>query len=143
VIDSAAGDTCRNHESAIQWNQTGPQGPAGPPGPKGDTGPQGPPGPLGPVGDNIFAIVQPGFNIESETFFVNVTGNHVVGAVRVSPEAIKVTFDRNVARCAYAATGRNGGSVRQAGSDPADASSVLVVKGDGSAFPDFSLIVAC
>ena len=29
VIDSAAGDTCRNHESAIQWNQTGPQGPVG------------------------------------------------------------------------------------------------------------------
>lgn len=33
---------CRNHETAISWNITGPQGPAGPQGP---TGPQGPPGP--------------------------------------------------------------------------------------------------
>jgi hypothetical protein len=40
VID-AASDTCRPSETAISWNQTGPQGPVGPQGP---AGPQGPPG---------------------------------------------------------------------------------------------------
>lgn len=48
--------TCRHDETAISWNQTGPQGPAGPQGatgpqgPKGDTGPQGPQGATGPQG---------------------------------------------------------------------------------------------
>jgi hypothetical protein len=54
--------TCRNSESAVNWNAEGPQGdrgaagPAGPTGatgPKGDagdTGVQGPPGPTGPQG---------------------------------------------------------------------------------------------
>ncbi len=40
VIDTAS-DTCRHNETAISWNQTGPQGPVGPQGP---AGPQGPPG---------------------------------------------------------------------------------------------------
>src|SRR5689334_13737576 len=52
--------TCRNNETPLQWNQTGPagpqgaQGPAGLQGPKGDTGPtglQGMPGPKGDKGD--------------------------------------------------------------------------------------------
>lgn len=33
---------CRNHETAISWNTSGP---AGPPGPAGPAGPAGPPGP--------------------------------------------------------------------------------------------------
>jgi hypothetical protein len=76
---------------------------------------------------------------------VSFTGNHVVNAVH-SPPAIKVTFDRNVANCAYAATGRAGTVDRiQASTDPADASSVLVliIDGEAPAFRDFSLIVAC
>jgi hypothetical protein len=36
VIDSA-NDNCRNSETAIFWNQTGPQGPAGPQGPPGSS----------------------------------------------------------------------------------------------------------
>lgn len=43
IIDSAA-QTCNNNETALAWNQTGPQGPAGP------TGPQGPAGSGGPGG---------------------------------------------------------------------------------------------
>ena len=53
VIDSAAGDACRSNETAIQWNQAGPQGPAGPQGsagPAGSAGPVGPQGPAGPEG---------------------------------------------------------------------------------------------
>lgn len=53
-----AGQCITHHhaETAITWNQTGPQGPAGLQGPKGDTGSQGPvgpqgsPGPAGPQG---------------------------------------------------------------------------------------------
>src|ERR1041385_9129186 len=41
---------CRNHETAIQWNQTGATGAAGPTGPTGPIGPTGPAGPTGPTG---------------------------------------------------------------------------------------------
>jgi type VI secretion system secreted protein Hcp len=40
----AAGDGCRQNETAVEWNA---QGPAGLPGPKGDPGPQGPTGAAG------------------------------------------------------------------------------------------------
>ena len=39
VIDTAAGEVCRSSETALSWNQTGPQGPAGPQGPEGPRGP--------------------------------------------------------------------------------------------------------
>lgn len=39
VIDTEAGETCRPQETALSWNQEGPQGPEGP------SGPEGPPGP--------------------------------------------------------------------------------------------------
>ena len=41
-------DSCKDHEVAIEWNQTGPQGSQGIPGPKGDKGDPGPTGPQGP-----------------------------------------------------------------------------------------------
>lgn len=51
IIDPSKGETCGAGNSAVNWNQTGPQGPAGPagaastvPGPTGATGPQGVPG---------------------------------------------------------------------------------------------------
>lgn len=53
IIDAEAGETCRNSETVLTWNQAGPAGPAGPqglPGPQGLQGPQGPPGPPGPQG---------------------------------------------------------------------------------------------
>jgi Collagen triple helix repeat (20 copies) len=57
IIDST--QTCKSNQTAITWNQTGPQGPQGPAGPAGPAGPQGlqgdkgdpgPTGPAGPVG---------------------------------------------------------------------------------------------
>jgi hypothetical protein len=42
--------SCRSTETAISWNQVGPQGPPGPQGLKGDTGPQGPKGETGAQG---------------------------------------------------------------------------------------------
>ena len=49
----ASASDCRNIETAISWNQSGPAGSPGPAGPQGLSGPQGPqgiPGPQGPVG---------------------------------------------------------------------------------------------
>jgi hypothetical protein len=63
VIDTAAGETCRDNEAGLSWNQRGPQGAqglrgtdgsrgaAGPAGPAGETGPAGPVGPKGADGD--------------------------------------------------------------------------------------------
>ena len=42
--------SCTSSETALTWNQTGPQGPAGAPGPAGVPGPAGTPGPQGPPG---------------------------------------------------------------------------------------------
>jgi hypothetical protein len=50
VIDEEAGDTCRNDETAFQWNSKGVKGDTGPEGPRGKTGPEGPAGPQGPSG---------------------------------------------------------------------------------------------
>lgn len=52
IIDNTT-TSCKNGETTIQWNQTGPagpQGPTGPTGPQGATGPQGVPGPQGATG---------------------------------------------------------------------------------------------
>lgn len=43
-------DRCLGHETAIDWNQTGPAGATGPQGPAGETGAQGPTGPTGATG---------------------------------------------------------------------------------------------
>lgn len=54
VIDTGQGQTCAQNQTALNWNQTGPQGATGatgPQGPKGDTGATGPAGPQGPQGD--------------------------------------------------------------------------------------------
>jgi Collagen triple helix repeat (20 copies) len=46
----SAGESCRNHEAAISWQQQGVAGPTGPKGDTGATGPQGIPGEPGPPG---------------------------------------------------------------------------------------------
>jgi len=48
VVDD--GTTCKDRETAIQWNQLGPQGPQGLPGPAGPAGPPGASGLAGPAG---------------------------------------------------------------------------------------------
>ena len=52
VVDAAT-EQCRPEETAISWNETGPQGPQGLPGPQGEQGLQGPPGPQGPAGSGV------------------------------------------------------------------------------------------
>lgn len=53
VIDTDAGQKCTSQETALTWNQTGPQGPAGAQGPQGSQGPQGPAGPVTVVSTRI------------------------------------------------------------------------------------------
>jgi hypothetical protein len=55
VIDAESGETCKNNEKAISWNekgQKGDTGAAGPQGPAGPAGAAGPQGPQGPAGQN-------------------------------------------------------------------------------------------
>lgn len=89
VIDAPA-ESCKNGETAIQWNQAGPPGAPGPQGPQGEPGPAGPAGTAG-TADNVFANVFPRF--VNPDIQLDVTGNHVLGAVAVlSPTASKVTL---------------------------------------------------
>ena len=50
IIDTSKGESCKQGEQAISWNQKGQVGPAGPAGAKGATGATGPAGPVGPAG---------------------------------------------------------------------------------------------
>jgi len=54
VVDPASSKkdqaSCKNNETALNWNQKGPTGAAGPAGAQGPAGPQGPQGPQGPAG---------------------------------------------------------------------------------------------
>jgi hypothetical protein len=50
VIDSST-EQCKSNETALNFNQTGPQGPQGPIGPQGIQGPTGPQGLQGPQGE--------------------------------------------------------------------------------------------
>lgn len=49
ILDTAS-NVCSNGQTAIAWNQTGPQGPQGPQGIIGPDGPEGPEGAQGPAG---------------------------------------------------------------------------------------------
>jgi hypothetical protein len=53
VVDSAQGQSCRAGETALNWNQTGPQGPAGPVGP---TGPGSRPSLFIAPGDSAYTV---------------------------------------------------------------------------------------
>jgi hypothetical protein len=77
VIDPAAGDACNELETALDFNQEGPQGPQGPVGPAGPTGPTGPvgatgaTGPAGPKGDKGDAGVSTAYAAELATTSIN------------------------------------------------------------------------
>lgn len=53
LIDVGKGETCKNKETKLTWNQTGPQGAQGLPGAPGPVGPAGPPGSSGGSGGTV------------------------------------------------------------------------------------------
>lgn len=80
VVDTSTSQTCRTNETALDWNQTGPQGPAGPAGaagPQGETGATGPAGPAGADGSaKAFARIAPDGTVNPD-FSKNVTSANV------------------------------------------------------------------
>lgn len=92
VIDQGAGETCRSGETALSWNQTGPQGPVGP------TGPQGPPG---QPATKRFAVVNADGTIKNSS-------GVVIGpdTGRTGTGLYQVDFGNTIANCAQAITVR-------------------------------------
>lgn len=97
--------TCQRNETAIQWNQLGPQGPAGPQGlagpqgpagtngangtigasgAQGPAGPSGPGGPAGPQGPEGRASGT-GYIIRSLSFTVSAATNHTAAELDCPP----------------------------------------------------------
>ena len=89
VIDTAKGQTCKKAtETALDWNQTGPQGPQGiqgPQGPQGDPGPQGPSGSshaysdssglqLLPAGPSVFPATITSVSVPAGSYAITATG---------------------------------------------------------------------
>ena len=97
IIDTSIGGSCRQNESPVSWNASGPagpagaqgpagpagaRGPAGPAGAQGPTGPAGPAGaqgPAGPPGDSASTSVLMNRNFEdvATNFFPGVTVAHL------------------------------------------------------------------
>jgi hypothetical protein len=91
VIDTAAGQHCLATESALDWNEPGPQGQKGA---KGDPGDPGQPGPDGLVGYQVLAVptkqtIQPG------------AGLHIPAPCPNNKVAIGGTYDSDVALGVY------------------------------------------
>jgi hypothetical protein len=96
--------SCTSGETALTWNQTGPQGPAGAPGPQGATGPagtpglqgapgpQGQPGTPGPTGIAGYEIINTHETLPlNGSIEVNVTcptGKRVIGGGYVAPTVL-------------------------------------------------------
>jgi hypothetical protein len=102
-VINAPSESCKVIETALAWNQQGPQGPqgvqgpqgetgpAGPQGPKGETGPQGPEGiqgpqgPTGPPGDSGPRIVDANGNDVGALLGFDPAGTDLRGAEVVMP----------------------------------------------------------
>lgn len=117
VVGSAS--DCSARETAIQWNQVGPQGlpgAMGPAGPAGPTGPMGPTGPQGPAGtsgtgggadqvvgtlriDDMKDIGQPGSLIPVLSYRLGVTNpvpDHVGGGGAGKPTFTELTILKRI-----------------------------------------------
>jgi hypothetical protein len=89
---------CTSGETALTWNQTGPQGPAGgfgpqgAPGPAGTPGPQGQPGTPGPGGIASYEIINTHetlpLNGSIEVTASCPTGKRVIGGGYVAPTVL-------------------------------------------------------
>jgi hypothetical protein len=83
---------CTSAETALTWNQTGPQGPAGTPGPQGAPGPQGQPGTPGLAGVAGYEIINTHetlpLNGSIEVTATCPTGKRVIGGGYVAPTVL-------------------------------------------------------
>jgi hypothetical protein len=83
---------CTSSETALTWNQMGPQGPAGVPGPAGAPGPQGQPGTSGPSGVAGYEIINTQetlpLNGSIEVTATCPTGKRVISGGYVAPTVL-------------------------------------------------------
>jgi hypothetical protein len=83
---------CTSAETALTWNQTGPQGPAGTPGPQGAPGPQGQPGAPGPANTAGYEIINTHetlpLNGSIEVTATCPTGKRVIAGGYVAPSVL-------------------------------------------------------
>jgi hypothetical protein len=78
--------SCTSGETALAWNQTGPQGPAGTPGPQGQPGT---PGPAGVAGYEIISTHETlPLNGSIEVTATCPTGKRVIGGGYVAPSVL-------------------------------------------------------
>lgn len=165
IVDTAV-DACSPSETAIKWSQAGAQGPqglsgpAGPPGPVGSAGPAGPAGPPGPVGSagpvgpagapgapatSIWAVVDPTFDVGTDSLFVRSHGSHLV-TVTQSGVDFRLVFDQDVLQCAYTGTSRSMAFNANVLIRPDGPNAVVVTsrRPDGTTVnAPFSVIIAC
>jgi hypothetical protein len=108
---------CTSTETALTWNQTGPQGPAGAPGPAGTPGPQGQPGTPGPAGVAGYEIINTHetlpLNGSIEVTATCPTGKRVIGGGYVAPTVLDTASssrpeDDNGWRVEFKSNGGNG-----------------------------------
>jgi hypothetical protein len=152
VIDPASPKkedaSCKKTETALNWNQAGPQGPAGKDGVDGKDGAPGPKGDPGPPGAGaLWANVD-----DHGTLGAN---SHAVAASKGAEFFYEVDFDQDVSACAYLVTQRTPPGVstrhmtyqtRGGFQATADDVFVTVFESDGSTptvGQDFSLAVFC
>lgn len=89
VIDPSTGATCTAAETALNFNQQGPQGVPGSPGPKGDKGDKGDPG---EPAVKLFARLSSTGTVRS--------GSGVSAVAHGNTGIYNVTFDQDVSGCA-------------------------------------------
>jgi hypothetical protein len=107
VIDTALNQSCDSFETALNWNQTGPQGPPGAAGPQGLSGPQGIPGPQGPQGPQG-PLGPPGAPAVTHTAHVNISlqldRGDATGLTHQGTGDFIVNFASDVSQCVYASS---------------------------------------
>ena len=170
VIDTAPGsknNSCKNGETALDWDAhgtPGARGPTGPPGQKGATGPPGQKGATGPPGQKGTsgptgpkgATGPPGPAANTETAAVTSAGvregGTAVSASRPGTGTYTVTFARDISSCvAIAAPGayHGGGFINDAIGTavvPSAGASVTVFFNENGGNPvntDFMLTLTC
>jgi hypothetical protein len=141
-IDTEAGESCSNSETALPWNQSGPAGATGAQGPTGATGATGPTGPSGAASTRTAAVTGSG----------TLEAGSATSATRTDTGHYTVTFPSDMGGCfGVAAPGswHGGNSALTAVGTvhvPSVGASVDVrfnVSGVGFVDTDFMLILAC
>jgi hypothetical protein len=126
---------CKTNETALQWNETGPQGPQGAPGPKGDPGPTGPAGPGGGTGLWGSVSVSSGLLTRQGPDVLSAWSDPASGEVTV-------VVDRDLGSCVPVVSAR-GGMIADFGWDKTSLIVDLLADGKQQTVGDFTFAIFC